>query len=125
MSTSTPGISPDVAALTTDVAELKDMMKTFILDKQKSQAPVTLKAIDEKYDRDFNPTLYYDPNLFYLFFDSHPFRISDFLSKIDAFLAIEDDPTSPEVDDSYYDPEGDILLLEVFLSDDPSLPPPT
>ncbi|GJV24113.1 reverse transcriptase domain-containing protein [Tanacetum coccineum] len=43
----------------------------------------------------------------------------------DAFLALEDDPTSPEVDDSYYDPEGDILLLESFLNDDPSLPPPT
>ncbi|GJT21871.1 reverse transcriptase domain-containing protein [Tanacetum coccineum] len=36
-STSTLGISPDVAALTTDVAELKDMMKTLILDKQKPQ----------------------------------------------------------------------------------------
>ncbi|GJR39716.1 reverse transcriptase domain-containing protein [Tanacetum coccineum] len=43
---------------------------------------------------------------------------------IDAFLALEDDPTSPEVDDSYYDPEGDILLLESFLNDDPSPPPP-
>ncbi|GKA48413.1 reverse transcriptase domain-containing protein [Tanacetum coccineum] len=42
-----------------------------------------------------------------------------------AFLALEDDPTSPEVDDSYYDPKGDILLLESFLNDDPSLPPPT
>nr|GEZ83637.1 reverse transcriptase domain-containing protein [Tanacetum cinerariifolium] len=29
------------------------------------------------------------------------------------------------VDHSYYDMEGDILLLEAFLSDDPSLPPPT
>ncbi|GKD20631.1 reverse transcriptase domain-containing protein [Tanacetum coccineum] len=43
---------------------------------------------------------------------------------IDAFLALEDDPASPEVDDSYYDPEGEILLLEAFLNDDPSLPPP-
>ncbi|GJZ39195.1 reverse transcriptase domain-containing protein [Tanacetum coccineum] len=41
------------------------------------------------------------------------------------FLALEDDPTSPEVDHSYYDSEGDILLLEAFLNDDPSLPPPT
>ncbi|GJW08808.1 hypothetical protein Tco_1571231 [Tanacetum coccineum] len=47
------------------------------------------------------------------------------LEEVDAFLALEDDPTSPEVDDSYYDPEGDILLLEAFLNDDPSLPPPT
>ncbi|GJW76453.1 reverse transcriptase domain-containing protein [Tanacetum coccineum] len=44
---------------------------------------------------------------------------------IDAFLALEDDPTSSEVDDSYYDPEGDILLLKAFLNDDPSLPRPT
>ncbi|GJW51498.1 hypothetical protein Tco_0092849 [Tanacetum coccineum] len=47
-STSNPGISPDVAALTTDVSELKDMMKTLILDKQKSQAPATVKAVKEK-----------------------------------------------------------------------------
>ncbi|GJS61442.1 reverse transcriptase domain-containing protein [Tanacetum coccineum] len=47
-STSTPSISPDVSALTTDVAELKDMMKTLILDKQKSQAPATVKAVEEK-----------------------------------------------------------------------------
>ncbi|GJQ94096.1 reverse transcriptase domain-containing protein [Tanacetum coccineum] len=45
------------------------------------------------------------------------------LEEVDAFLALEDDPTSPEVDDSYYDPEGDILLLESFLNDDPSPPP--
>nr|GEY64451.1 reverse transcriptase domain-containing protein [Tanacetum cinerariifolium] len=50
----------------------------------------------------------------------------DFLLKqVDAFLALEDDPTSPKVDHSYYDTEGGILLLEAFLKDDPSLPPPT
>ncbi|GJX00656.1 reverse transcriptase domain-containing protein [Tanacetum coccineum] len=46
-SSSTPGLSPDVAALTTDVAELKDMMKTMLLDKQKSQAPATVKAVEQ------------------------------------------------------------------------------
>ncbi|GJR50940.1 reverse transcriptase domain-containing protein [Tanacetum coccineum] len=55
-----------------------------------------------------------------------PFGDSDFLlEEVDAFLALEDDPTSPEVDHSYYDPEGNILLLGAFLNDDPSLPPPT
>nr|GEV32180.1 reverse transcriptase domain-containing protein [Tanacetum cinerariifolium] len=49
---------------------------------------------------------------------------SDVITKVDAFLALEDDPTSPEVDQSYVDTEGDILLLEAFLNDDPSLPPP-
>nr|GEV88696.1 reverse transcriptase domain-containing protein [Tanacetum cinerariifolium] len=42
----------------------------------------------------------------------------------DAFLALEDDPTSSEVDQSYLDSRGDILLLKAFLNDDPSLPPP-
>nr|GEW39871.1 nuclear pore complex protein NUP98A [Tanacetum cinerariifolium] len=47
------------------------------------------------------------------------------LEKFDAFLALKDDLTSPEVVHSYFDTEGDVLLLEAFLNDDPSLPPPT
>nr|GFA09957.1 hypothetical protein [Tanacetum cinerariifolium] len=46
------------------------------------------------------------------------------LEEVDAFLALEDDPTSPEVDQSYLDSEEDTLLLEAFLNDDTSLPPP-
>ncbi|GKG02384.1 hypothetical protein Tco_0310020 [Tanacetum coccineum] len=58
---------------------------------------------------------------------SLPSGSSEFLllEEADAFLTLEDDPTSPEVYDSYYDSEGDILLLEAFLNDDPSLTPPT
>nr|GEY26154.1 reverse transcriptase domain-containing protein [Tanacetum cinerariifolium] len=53
-----------------------------------------------------------------------PFGDSDFLlEETDAFLATDDEPISPEIDDSYYDLEGDILLLEEFLNDDPSSPP--
>nr|GEW45667.1 DNA-directed DNA polymerase [Tanacetum cinerariifolium] len=44
--------------------------------------------------------------------------------EVDAFLAIKDDPTSPELYQPYLDLKGDILLLEAFLNDDPSLPPP-
>nr|GEW62680.1 reverse transcriptase domain-containing protein [Tanacetum cinerariifolium] len=52
------------------------------------------------------------------------FPDSDFLlEETDAFLAIEDEPISSEIDDSYYDLEGDILLFEEFLNDDPSSPP--
>nr|GEW42153.1 putative reverse transcriptase domain, ribonuclease H-like domain, aspartic peptidase domain protein [Tanacetum cinerariifolium] len=43
----------------------------------------------------------------------------------DAFLGLEDDQDSPELDPSYYDPEGDILLLEAILNSDPSPPFPT
>nr|GEZ20878.1 reverse transcriptase domain-containing protein [Tanacetum cinerariifolium] len=38
-------------------------------------------------------------------------------------LGFSDEPISPEIDGSYYDSKGDILLLEEFLNDDPSSPP--
>nr|GFA03857.1 reverse transcriptase domain-containing protein [Tanacetum cinerariifolium] len=55
-----------------------------------------------------------------------PFRDSDFLlfEEADAFLGLEDDPDSPELDPSYYDIKGDILLLEAILNSDPSSPLP-
>nr|GFA04306.1 reverse transcriptase domain-containing protein [Tanacetum cinerariifolium] len=49
---------------------------------------------------------------------------SDFLlEEVDAFLVVEDEPTSSQFHQSYLDLEGDILLLEAFPNDDPSLPP--
>nr|GFA95767.1 reverse transcriptase domain-containing protein [Tanacetum cinerariifolium] len=72
-----------------------------------------------------NPTPYYDPIVSTSFSTLTPFRESDFLlEKVDAFLALEDDATSPKVDQSYVDTKGGILLLEAFLNDDPSLTPP-
>nr|GFB02666.1 hypothetical protein [Tanacetum cinerariifolium] len=55
-----------------------------------------------------------------------PFGDSNFLlfEEADAFLGLEDDPDSPKLDPSYYDPEGDILLLEAILNSDPSPPLP-
>nr|GEW72983.1 reverse transcriptase domain-containing protein [Tanacetum cinerariifolium] len=71
-----------------------------------------------------NPTPYYDPIVSTTSLTLTPFGNSDFLlEEVDAFLALEDDPTSPEDDPSYLDSEGDILLLEAFLNDDSSLPP--
>nr|GEY48825.1 reverse transcriptase domain-containing protein [Tanacetum cinerariifolium] len=53
-----------------------------------------------------------------------PFGDSDFLlEETDAFLAIDDEPISSEINASYYDSEGDILLLVEFFNDDPSSPP--
>nr|GEV75176.1 reverse transcriptase domain-containing protein [Tanacetum cinerariifolium] len=72
-----------------------------------------------------NPTPYYDPIVSTTSPNLTLFGNSDFLlEEVDAFLALKDDPTSPEVDQYYVDTEGDILLLEAFLNDDPSLPPP-
>ncbi|GJX79355.1 reverse transcriptase domain-containing protein, partial [Tanacetum coccineum] len=48
-----------------------------------------------------NPTPYYDPIISTSSLTLTPFGDSDFLlEEVDAFLALEDDPTSPEVDDS-------------------------
>nr|GEY13262.1 putative reverse transcriptase domain-containing protein [Tanacetum cinerariifolium] len=51
-----------------------------------------------------------------------PFGDSDFLlfEEADAFLGLEDDPDSLKFDPSYYDPVGDILLLEAILNNEPS-----
>ncbi|GKE33715.1 hypothetical protein Tco_1453037, partial [Tanacetum coccineum] len=69
-----------------------------------------------------NPSLGYDPIVSNSSPTLTPFGDSDFLLLEEAgtFLAIADDPTSPEVDEAYYDPEGDILLLESLLNSDPS-----
>nr|GEU67463.1 reverse transcriptase domain-containing protein [Tanacetum cinerariifolium] len=73
-----------------------------------------------------NPTSYYDPIISTTSPTLAPFGNSDFLlEEVDAFLAIEGDPTSHELYQPYLDLEGDILLLEAFLNDDLSLPPPT
>nr|GFA49553.1 reverse transcriptase domain-containing protein [Tanacetum cinerariifolium] len=45
----------------------------------------------------------------------------DFLifEEADAFLGLKDDPNSPKINPFYYDPEGDILLLEAILNSEP------
>ncbi|GKB70405.1 hypothetical protein Tco_0931817 [Tanacetum coccineum] len=72
-----------------------------------------------------NPTPGYDPIVSNSSLTLTPFGDSDFLllEEADAFLALVDDPTSSEVDESYYDPEGDILILEALLNSDSSPPP--
>nr|GEY32491.1 reverse transcriptase domain-containing protein [Tanacetum cinerariifolium] len=72
-----------------------------------------------------NPTPYYDPIVSVTSSTLTPFENGDLLlEEVDTFLAIKDEPTSSEFHQSYLNPEGDILLLEAFLNDDPSLPPP-
>nr|GFC21399.1 reverse transcriptase domain-containing protein [Tanacetum cinerariifolium] len=50
-----------------------------------------------------------------------PFDASDFLllEEADAFIIIDDEPISSNIDATYYDPEGDILILEALLNNDP------
>nr|GFA72760.1 reverse transcriptase domain-containing protein [Tanacetum cinerariifolium] len=65
-----------------------------------------------------NPTPYDDPIVSTTSPTLTPFGDSDFLlfEEADAFLDLEDDPNSPKINPFYYDPEGDILLLEAILN---------
>ncbi|GJV24912.1 reverse transcriptase domain-containing protein [Tanacetum coccineum] len=72
-----------------------------------------------------NPSPYYDPIVSNSSPTLTPFDESDFLlfEEADAFIAIDDEQISTEIDATYYDPEGDILILEALLNNDP-LPSP-
>ncbi|GJY21456.1 reverse transcriptase domain-containing protein [Tanacetum coccineum] len=72
-----------------------------------------------------NPSPYYDPIVSTSSPTLTPFEESDFLlfEEADAFIAIDDEQISTEIDATYYDPEGDILILEALLNNDP-LPSP-
>nr|GEX21685.1 retroelement Pol polyprotein-like [Tanacetum cinerariifolium] len=65
-----------------------------------------------------NPTPYYEPIVSNSSSTLTPFDESDFLllEEADAFIAIDDEPISPEIDATYYDPEGNILVLEALLN---------
>nr|GFB17695.1 reverse transcriptase domain-containing protein [Tanacetum cinerariifolium] len=43
----------------------------------------------------------------------------DVYEEADAFIAVDDEPISSNIDATYYDPEGDILILEALLNNDP------
>nr|GEZ14746.1 reverse transcriptase [Tanacetum cinerariifolium] len=72
-----------------------------------------------------NSTLYFKPIVSNSSQNLTPFDESDFLhfEEADAFIAVEDEPISPEIDAKYYDPEGDILILEALLNGDPEPSP--
>nr|GEX95760.1 hypothetical protein [Tanacetum cinerariifolium] len=67
-----------------------------------------------------NPIPFYDPIISGTPPNLTPLGESDFFLEVDAFLAVEDEPTSSQFPKSYLDPERDILLLEAFLYDDHS-----
>ncbi|GKC77836.1 hypothetical protein Tco_1128610, partial [Tanacetum coccineum] len=72
-----------------------------------------------------NPSPYYDPIVSTSSPTLTPFDERDFLlfEEADAFIAIDDEQILTEIDATYYDPEGDILILEALLNNDP-LPQP-
>ncbi|GKB60393.1 hypothetical protein Tco_0916579 [Tanacetum coccineum] len=67
-----------------------------------------------------NPSPYYDPIVSTSSSTLTLFDESDFLlfEEADAFIAIDDEPVSPVFNATYYDPEGDILILETLLNNE-------
>ncbi|GJQ92975.1 reverse transcriptase domain-containing protein [Tanacetum coccineum] len=68
-----------------------------------------------------NPSPYYDPIVSTSSPTLTPFYESDFLlfEEANAFIAIYDEPVSPVLNATYFDPEGDILILDALLNSDP------
>ncbi|GJU46146.1 reverse transcriptase domain-containing protein [Tanacetum coccineum] len=160
--------SSSTPAISSDVAELKDMVRALILDR-KNQTPVSapVKAVEQscvtcggastygsgifmvkllptqgRFKRlklpirvgkrhNFQPdqTSRYTANFNHM--TANRIDVIDMASEeysqevlANAFLALDDDTTSPEVDPTYYDPDGDILILEAFLNNEPPTPIP-
>nr|GFB41583.1 reverse transcriptase domain-containing protein [Tanacetum cinerariifolium] len=65
-------------------------------------------------------TPYYEPIVSNSSQSLTPFNESDLLlmEEADTFIAIHNEPISPEFNATYYDPEGDILILETLLNND-------
>nr|GEW59385.1 reverse transcriptase domain-containing protein [Tanacetum cinerariifolium] len=136
---SLPELSP--TCMTLELADRSISPITFNLDQTSRYSTnhdaMSVNRIDlidvpcEEYSQEFlgflvsgNPTPSTEPIVSNSSPTLTPFGDSDFLlEETDAFLAIDDEPISPEIEDSYYDSGGDILLLEEFLNDDPSSPP--
>nr|GEX97784.1 reverse transcriptase domain-containing protein [Tanacetum cinerariifolium] len=135
---STKDVQPLVVQTETPILNFEPFVTPISASKPNQKPLIPIDVIDmacEEYSQEDlgffdviangNPTPYYDPIVSTSSPTLTPFGDSDFLlEEVDTFLALEDDPTSPEVDHSYFDTEGDILLLEAFLNDDPSLPSP-
>nr|GFC15541.1 hypothetical protein [Tanacetum cinerariifolium] len=64
-----------------------------------------------------NPIPFYDPIISGTPSNLTPSGESDFFLEVDAFLAVEDEPTSSQFFKSYLDPEGDMLLFKAFLNE--------
>nr|GFB23618.1 reverse transcriptase domain-containing protein [Tanacetum cinerariifolium] len=99
---------------------LKSLNKVDLIDatcEEYSQA--VLGFIDDVSNEVSSPI--YDPIVSNSSQNLTPFDASDFLllKEADAFIAIDDEPISSNIVATYYDPEGDILILEALLNNDP------
>nr|GFA33296.1 hypothetical protein [Tanacetum cinerariifolium] len=62
-----------------------------------------------------NPIPFYDPIISGIPPNLTPSGESDFFLEVDAFLSVEDEPTSSQFPKSYLDPEGDMLKTKIRI----------
>ncbi|GJW58790.1 reverse transcriptase domain-containing protein [Tanacetum coccineum] len=102
------------------------------LDKEPPRSILTWDDLVSKFINQFFPpskTTYYRNEIITFYqkpnetFNEAWERFKGLLRQADAFIAIDDEPVSPVFNATYYDPEGDILILEALLNSNP-LPPP-
>nr|GEY81594.1 hypothetical protein [Tanacetum cinerariifolium] len=86
------------------------------------EGEITLRHDDQSLTLKYEvSTSYYEPIVSNSSQNLTPFNESNFLllEEADAFIAIDDEPILQEFDATYYDPEGDIIILEALLNNDP------
>ncbi|GJU14233.1 hypothetical protein Tco_1142199 [Tanacetum coccineum] len=120
-----PPIPPPLSSLPKVVERetkvTKDTMQSSTENIQPPYAQEVLGFSDSS--KSGNPTPSLDPILSTSFPSLTPFEGGDFiLEEIEACLI--NDSIPPGIDDADFDPEGDLLLLEKLLNDDPSSPLP-
>nr|GFB15406.1 hypothetical protein [Tanacetum cinerariifolium] len=114
-----PKFAPMFKKLLNNKDKLIELTKTPL---NENCSAVVLKKLLEKLAEVSTP--YYEPIVSNSSQNLTPFNESDFLlmEEADAFIAIHDEPILSNIDATYYDPEGDILMLEALLNNDPEPP---
>nr|GEZ79664.1 reverse transcriptase domain-containing protein [Tanacetum cinerariifolium] len=99
---------------------LESLNKVDLIDATcEEYSQVVLRFTDDVSTEVSSP--FYEPIVSSSLQNLSPFDASDFLllEEADAFIVIDDEPISSNIDATYYDLEGDILILEALLNNDP------
>nr|GFB89407.1 reverse transcriptase domain-containing protein [Tanacetum cinerariifolium] len=99
---------------------LESLNKVDLIDATcKDYSQVVLGFTDDVSTEVSSP--FYEPIVSSSLQNLSPFDASDFLllEEADAFIAIDDEPISSNIDATYYVSEGDILILEALWNNDP------
>ncbi|GJT34927.1 reverse transcriptase domain-containing protein [Tanacetum coccineum] len=108
---------PQISSLPKELENEPDVTKDMVQPSTENIQPLVVQTNDQI----GNPCSGLRSNCFKSSPTLTPFGDSDFLllEEANAFIAINDEPISQEIDATYYDPKGDILVLEALLNSEP------